>query len=71
MKVGFCEKDITPTIGMEQPGNYGKAYISKIRDPLKVRASVFDDGKKKIALVGIIRRYIGQPFCMILDMMAR
>lgn len=53
MKAGFCERDITPSIGMEKPGNYCKAYIENIHDPLKVRASVFDDGKEKAALVGI------------------
>ena len=53
MKAGFCEKDITPKIGMEKPGNYGKNYVTKIHDPLKVRAVVIDDGKEKVALVGI------------------
>lgn len=53
MKAGFCEKDITPTVGMEQPGGYGKVYIKRIHDILKVRASVFDDGNEKVALVGL------------------
>ena len=59
MKAGFCEMDITPSPGMEKPGGYGKAYIGKIRDPLKVRACVIDDGSeklrdvKKMSLTGI------------------
>lgn len=37
---------------MEQPGGYGKVFHRAFHDPCKVRVAVFDDGRRKVVLVG-------------------
>jgi len=60
MKTGFAEADITPLPGTQRAGAYSRLLIQGVRDPLKVRASVFDDGREALAIVGLDTCMIGR-----------
>ena len=61
MKAGFAQADITPPIGAEMPGNFGKNYVTAIGDPLFVRAAVLDDDTCPLAFVSVDTCEIQSP----------
>ena len=60
-RAGFAERDVSPAVGDEAPGGYGKARHAAFHDPCKARAAVFDDGVTVVAIVGLDALLIRKP----------
>ncbi|AEL27268.1 hypothetical protein [Cyclobacterium marinum] len=58
----FADGDISPELGMEKPGNYGKAYHKVFHDPCKVRVAAFQTGNKKVLVIGLDALAVYQPW---------
>lgn len=60
-RAGFAERDVSPKVGDEAPGGYGKARLTAFHDACKARAAVFDDGTGPVAVVGLDALLIRKP----------
>jgi len=50
---GFARADITPAVGSEIPGGFGKNFSKGVHDPLWVEAAVVRNDAVALALVGV------------------
>jgi hypothetical protein len=53
MKAGFSTVDITPPLGSESPGGFGKKFLWDVHDPLRVKTAVLENDGVRVALVGV------------------
>jgi hypothetical protein len=60
-RAGFAEADVSPKVGDEAPGGYGKARLTAFHDACKARAAVFDDNAGPVAIVGLDALLIRKP----------
>jgi hypothetical protein len=54
LKAGVAKIDVTPPLGTRMAGFAGRVFPSlAVHDPLWARAIIFDDGKRRVGLVGM------------------
>lgn len=61
VRAAFARRDITPAVGAEMPGGFGKHISQGVHDPLMTEACVITNGTTTLALVGL-------DACMVPDM---
>jgi neutral ceramidase len=60
LNVGFADTCITPPLGYEIPGLFGKRHAKGVHDDLFVRAAVIDDGVRMRAFVQVDAIAVGE-----------
>lgn len=53
LRAGFARTDLTPAVGGEIPGGFGKNLSKGVHDPLWSEAAYFTDGITELAVVGV------------------
>ena len=63
MNCGFYEREITPPIGTELPGQYDQRVSTGVKDRLYAKAAVFGDGSTLAALLVLDAVDVPEEFC--------
>jgi len=63
LQCGFYEKEITPPIGSELPGQYEQRVSTGVLDRLYAKAAAFDDGRNLVALLALDAVDVPDWFC--------
>ena len=63
LRCGFYEREITPPIGSELPGQYALRVSTGVLDRLYMKAAAFDDGNNLVALLALDAVDVPDWFC--------